>query len=69
MSTVKVKVSKVLRVWQGGVRVRTDKGNVIDVTAPHDKTLKMKEPFCGEGILFCPASMAEGKNQNCREIV
>jgi len=57
MSTVTVKVSKVLRVGDDYVRVRDDKGRVINVTKPHDKTLKMKEPFCGEGILFCPASM------------
>lgn len=58
MGTVTVQVSQVLRVGDDFVRVRTEKGNVVDVTKPHDKTLKMKEPFCGEGVLFCPASMA-----------
>jgi hypothetical protein len=59
MSNVTVKFSKVVYVADSYVRVRSEQGKLITVTAPHDKTLKMKEPFCGEGMLVCPSAMAK----------
>lgn len=58
MSNVTVKFNKVIRVTDNFIRVRAENGKAITVTAPHDKTLKMKEPFCGEGMLVCPSAMA-----------
>lgn len=49
-----IKVASVLRVTDSMVRVRDTAGNVRDVHAPHDKTLLLREPFCGEGIITVP---------------
>ena len=59
MSNVTVKFNSVLRVGDNFIRVRAQDGKSVTVTAPHDKTLKMKEPFCGEGMLVCPSAMAK----------
>lgn len=57
--TVTVKVSRVLRVGDDFVRVVANDGKTIHITAPHDKSLKLFEPFTGEGIIHCPARMAQ----------
>ena len=47
-----VRFNKVLNVGDKFVKVLTVSGDVLTIKAPHDKELKMNEPFNGEGSIL-----------------
>jgi len=47
-----VRFNRVLNVGDRYVKVVTITGDVLTIKAPHDKELKMNEPFNGEGSIL-----------------
>ncbi len=63
MSNQAVKVivlafTRVLRVTDSSVTIRTRKGEAITIKTPHDKSLKLKAD--GEGTIQCPRHLLGG---------
>ena len=47
-----VRFNKVLNVTDKSITVLTVDSEVITIKAPHDKDVKMNEPFNGEGFVI-----------------
>lgn len=52
VKTTVLAFTKVLRISDSNVTVRTRQGEAITIPAPHDKTLKLRSE--GEGTVQCP---------------